>query len=108
MSGRLTAAFVKSVRHRGGRARADRHHDGGHGLSFQVMPSGSKQWCQRLSLDGKRSDYGLGAYPFMELATLDWVHWYNHRRLFESLGYVPPAEFEAHYDHQLHESAMAA
>ena len=68
MSGRLTAAFVKSVRHRGGRARADRHHDGGHGLFLQVMPSGSKQWCQRLSLDGKRSDYGLGAYPFMGLA----------------------------------------
>ena len=32
------------------------------------MPSGSKQWCQRLSLDGKRSDCGLGAYPFMGLA----------------------------------------
>ena len=29
-------------------------------------------------------------------------------RLFEPLGHVPPAEFEAHYDHQLHESAMAA
>ena len=30
------------------------------------------------------------------------------RRLFEPLGHVPPAEFEAHYDHPLHESAMAA
>ena len=28
--------------------------------------------------------------------------------LFGPLGHVPPAEFEAHYDHQLHESAMAA
>ena len=28
----------------------------------------------------------------VELATLQWVHWYNHRRLFEPLGYVPPAE----------------
>ena len=43
----------------------------------------------------------------VELATLDWVHWYNHRRLFEPLGHVPPAAFEAHY-YQLHESAMAA
>ena len=42
----------------------------------------------------------------VELATLEWVHWYNHRRLFEPLGHVPPAEFEAHYDHQLQESAM--
>ena len=47
-------------------------------------------------------------YEAVEFATLEWVHGYNHRRLFESLGYVPPAEFEAHYDHQLRESAMAA
>ena len=44
----------------------------------------------------------------VELATLQWVYWYNHRRLFEPLGHVPPAEFEAHYDHQLQESPMAA
>ena len=44
----------------------------------------------------------------VELATLHWVHWYNHRRLFEPLGHVPPAAFEAHYCHQLRESAMAA
>ena len=44
----------------------------------------------------------------VELATLQWVHWYNHRRLFEPLGQMPPAQFEAHYDHQLQESAMAA
>ena len=44
----------------------------------------------------------------VELVTLQWVHWYNHRRRFESLGSVPPAQFEAHYDHQLQESAMAA
>ena len=44
----------------------------------------------------------------VELATLQWVHWSNHRRLFEPLGHVPPAAFEAHYYHQLHESAMAA
>ena len=42
------------------------------------------------------------------IATGGWVHWYNHRRLFGPLGHVPPAEFEAHYDHQLQESAMAA
>ena len=33
---------------------------------------------------------------------------YNHRRLFEPLGHVPPAAFEAHYHHTLRESAMAA
>ena len=33
----------------------------------------------------------------VEFATLEWVAWYNHRRLFEPLGYVPPAEFEEAY-----------
>jgi putative transposase len=33
----------------------------------------------------------------VEYATLEWVDWYNHRRLLEPIGYVPPAEFEAAY-----------
>ena len=44
----------------------------------------------------------------VEPATLHWAHWYNHRHLFGLLGHVPPAAFEAHYYHQLYESAMAA
>ena len=31
----------------------------------------------------------------VELATLDWVAWFNHHRLMESLGYITPAEAEA-------------
>ena len=30
----------------------------------------------------------------LELATLEWVDWFNHRRLFHELGRIPPAEFE--------------
>jgi putative transposase len=30
----------------------------------------------------------------LELATLQWVDWFNHRRLFGAIGYVPPAEYE--------------
>lgn len=71
---RLTAAFVKAARH-SGRRNADRHHDG-NGLFLQVMPGGSKQWVQRLALNGaklpsgdrRRSDYGVGTYPAMGLA----------------------------------------
>lgn len=33
----------------------------------------------------------------VELATLQWVHWFNHNRLLEPIGYVPPAEAEANY-----------
>jgi putative transposase len=31
----------------------------------------------------------------VEFATLDWVDWFNHRRLLEPIGNIPPAEFEA-------------
>ena len=34
----------------------------------------------------------------VEFATLEWVDWFNQRRLFEAHGQIPPAEFEAiHY-----------
>ncbi len=33
----------------------------------------------------------------VEFATLAWVDWFNHRRLLEPIGYVPPAEYEALY-----------
>ena len=43
----------------------------------------------------------------VEYATLEWVDWFNHRRLLGPIGDVLPAEFEqAHYD-QLDESASA-
>ena len=44
----------------------------------------------------------------VELATLEWVDWFNHRRLLEPIGNIPPAEAEASYYQQLTESAMAA
>ncbi len=37
----------------------------------------------------------------VELATLEWVHWFNHIRLLEPIGYVPPAEAEANYWRQI-------
>ena len=44
----------------------------------------------------------------VELATLTWVDWFNHRRLLEPIGHVPPAEAEAAYYRQLDESALTA
>jgi transposase InsO family protein len=37
----------------------------------------------------------------VEFATLNWVDWFNTRRLLEPIGYVPPAEYEAGYYEQL-------
>jgi putative transposase len=39
----------------------------------------------------------------VELATLQWVDWFNMRRLLAPIGYVPPAEYEARYYQQLRE-----
>jgi len=33
----------------------------------------------------------------VELATLGWVHWWNHKRLLEPIGNIPPVEFEQHW-----------
>ena len=44
----------------------------------------------------------------VELATLEWVDWFNHRRLLEPIGNRPPAEAEASYYATLNESAVAA
>jgi putative transposase len=44
----------------------------------------------------------------VEFATLDWVHWFNTRRLLEPIGDIPPAEAEARYYAQLEAPALAA
>jgi transposase InsO family protein len=44
----------------------------------------------------------------LELATLQWVHWFNHQRLLEPIGYIPPAEAEANYWRQLTETCECA
>ena len=44
----------------------------------------------------------------VEFATLEWVDWFNHRRLLEPIGNIPPAEAEARYYALLEEPALAA
>lgn len=43
----------------------------------------------------------------VELATLEWVAWFNTHRLLGPIGYIPPAEAEANYYRQLAEQAVA-
>ena len=43
----------------------------------------------------------------VELATLEWVFWFNNQRLLEPIGYIPPAEAEANYYRQLANQAAA-
>jgi transposase InsO family protein len=44
----------------------------------------------------------------VEYATLEWVDWFNNRRLLEPIGYVPPAEYEAAYYRSQQSQAKAA
>jgi putative transposase len=44
----------------------------------------------------------------VELTTLEWVDWFNNRRLLEPIGNIPPAEAEARYYAQSTELAMVA
>ncbi len=48
------------------------------------------------------------SFEAVEFATLEWVDWFNNRRLLEPIGNMPPAEAEARYYAQIGETAIAA
>ena len=43
----------------------------------------------------------------VELATAEWVHWWNLRRLHSAVGDIPPADFEDLYHHQRETKVVA-
>ena len=74
----------------------------------------SRRGSWRVWGDGQRRERGWRRHGWrrsietVELATLEWVDWFNHRRLLEPIGYMPPAEAEANYYAALEQYAMAA
>jgi putative transposase len=48
------------------------------------------------------------SFEAVEFATLEWVSWFNHRRILEPIGNIPPAEAEQRYYAMLSEPAVAA
>jgi putative transposase len=48
------------------------------------------------------------SFEAVEYATLEWVDWFNNRRLLEPIGNIPPAEAEANFYVALERSDMAA
>ena len=48
------------------------------------------------------------SFEAVEFATLEWVDWFNNRRLLEPIGFIPPAEAEERYFAMLNDTAMAA
>jgi hypothetical protein len=58
---KLNALVVKGL------DKPGRHPDG-NGLYLYVAPKGSKSWVQRIVINGRRRDIGLGSYPTISLA----------------------------------------
>lgn len=79
----LTAEFCKRV------TEAGRYHDGG-GLMLVVKPTGSRSWIQRLTVNGKRRDIGLGSFEFVSLAEARRVAFDN--RMAARTGKNPVAD----------------
>jgi putative transposase len=48
------------------------------------------------------------SFEAVEFATLEWVDWFNNRRLLEPIGNIPPAEAEAAYYAPLEVMPIAA
>ena len=48
------------------------------------------------------------SFEAVEYATLEWVDWFNNRRLLEPIGNIPPAEAEANFYAALENEAAAA
>ena len=68
---KLTAAFVRT-------ASTGKHYDG-HGLMLFVKPTGTRSWVQRIIIQGKRRDMGIGAYPFVSLAEAREIAFTNRK-----------------------------
>jgi transposase InsO family protein len=48
------------------------------------------------------------SFEAVEYATLEWIDWFNHRRLLEPIGNIPPAEAEEQYYAMIEQRPMAA
>lgn len=69
-------------------------------------------WQKRSTVSTRpRSSTGAGPWrsiEAVEYATLEWVDWFNNRRLLEPIGNIPPAEAEAAFYASLEKQAIAA
>ena len=79
----LSPVFVQSV------LKAGTYSDGG-GLNLRVEDSATKYWFQRVTIDGKRRNLGLGEYPAISLAEARKAALANARMIRE--GRDPLAE----------------
>ena len=71
---------------------------GSKGDSYDIAPAETINGLYEAELIRRRAPWKTKWA--VELATLEWVSWFNHHRLVEPIGYIPPAEAEANYYRQ--------
>jgi transposase-like protein len=64
------------------------------------------EWVKKAEVIHRRGPWRN--FEAVEFAALEWVDWFNHRRLLEPIGNIPPAEAEEQYYAVLDAPAMAA
>ena len=95
-----TSCFVPSRGLRGtAREGIAQHH---HGLRSWVLIDG----LYKAEVIHRRGPWS--SFEAVEFATLEWVDWFNNRRLLAAIGFIAPAEAEERYYASLDEPAMAA
>ncbi len=75
------------------------------GDSFDNAPAETIIGLSKAEVIHRRKPWRM--FDAIEYATLEWVDWFNHRRLLEPIGNVPPAEAEARYSAQAVVQALA-
>jgi putative transposase len=75
---------------------------GSKGDSFDNALAEAVNGLYKAELIGPRGPWRTASQ--VELATLQWVQWWNQRRLHGALDHIPPAEYEALYYRQLEQS----
>jgi putative transposase len=73
--------------------------------SDHVNPRPNALWVSDFTYVATWAGFVYVAFVF---ATLEWVDWFNKRRLLEPIGNIPPAEAEERYYAMLEQPAMAA
>ena len=89
------AVRVHPVHRTAGRRRTSRRRSGSVGSSYDNALAETINGLYKTELIKPRAPWRT--LDVVEIATAEWVDWFNHRRLYEYCGDIPPVEAEDHY-----------